>query len=55
MVIPVLSLDGSHAMTRGGDCARQWDATHPALSQAWRGNWERVTLFFAFPTERFVR
>jgi putative transposase len=31
--------------------ARQWDATHPTLSQVWRRNWERVTPFFAFPAE----
>jgi putative transposase len=31
--------------------ARQWDATHPTISQVWRRNWERVTPFFAFPAE----
>jgi putative transposase len=31
--------------------ARQWDATHPTISQVWRRKWERVTPFFAFPAE----
>lgn len=29
----------------------RWDATHPAMSQVWRRNWERVTPFFAFPQD----
>jgi putative transposase len=29
----------------------RWDATHPAIGQIWRRNWERVTPFFAFPSE----
>jgi putative transposase len=29
----------------------KWDASHPAISQVWRRNWERVTPFFAFPAE----
>jgi putative transposase len=31
--------------------ASKWDASHPAISQVWRRNWERVTPFFAFPAE----
>jgi putative transposase len=29
----------------------QWDATHPAISQIWRRNWDHVIPFFAFPAE----
>ncbi len=28
-----------------------WDATHPTIGKIWRQNWERVTPFFAFPSE----
>jgi putative transposase len=31
--------------------AAKWDETYPMISQVWRRNWERVTPFFAFPTE----
>jgi putative transposase len=31
--------------------AAQWDHSHPTISQVWRRNWERVTPFFAFPSE----
>jgi putative transposase len=31
--------------------AAKWDTTHPSISQVWRRNWQRITPFFAFPTE----
>jgi putative transposase len=31
--------------------AAKWDHSHPTISQVWRRNWERITPFFAFPTE----
>jgi putative transposase len=31
--------------------ASVWDATHPAIAQIWRRNWERVIPFFAFPAD----
>lgn len=34
-----------------GEFAAKWDATHPTISQVWRRNWERITPFFAFPTD----
>jgi len=31
--------------------ARQWDASHPTISQIWRRNWARIIPFFAFSPE----
>jgi len=31
--------------------ARQWDGSHPSISQIWRRNWTRIIPFFAFPPE----
>lgn len=31
--------------------SRKWDKTHPAVSQVWRRNWERVIPFFSYPAE----
>jgi putative transposase len=39
------------ALRRLDKFADKWDATHPTISQVWRRNWERITPFFAFPTE----
>jgi len=29
----------------------KWDESHPSIGQSWRRNWERITPFFAYPTE----
>jgi putative transposase len=29
----------------------KWDSKYPTISQSWRRNWERVTLFVIFPHE----
>lgn len=29
--------------------AEQWDNEHPTISQSWRNNWERLTVFFDYP------
>jgi len=29
--------------------AQQWDDQHPTISQSWRNNWERLTVFFDYP------
>ena len=29
--------------------ASRWDITHPAISQIWRRNWNRIIPFFSFP------
>lgn len=34
-----------------GEFEQKWNATHPAIAQIWRRNWQRVTPFFAFPPE----
>jgi putative transposase len=31
--------------------AKSWDGTHPTIRQVWRRNWERITPFFAFPSD----
>lgn len=31
------------------DFAQQWDDQHPTISQSWRNNWERLTVFFDYP------
>jgi len=31
--------------------AKKWDESHPAISQAWRGNWERITPLFTYPQD----
>jgi len=31
--------------------ARQWDVSHPTISQIWRRNWARIIPFFAFSPE----
>jgi putative transposase len=31
--------------------AAAWDGSHPTISQVWRRNWERITPFFAFPSD----
>jgi putative transposase len=30
---------------------RRWSQTHPAISQIWRRNWERIIPFFQYPAE----
>jgi putative transposase len=39
------------ALRRLDQFANKWDATYPTISQVWRRNWDRITPFFAFPTE----
>lgn len=29
----------------------KWDKTHPTIGKSWRGNWDRITPFFAYPPE----
>lgn len=31
--------------------ARKWNGLYPSISQMWRANWERITVFFAHPPE----
>jgi putative transposase len=31
--------------------ATKWDSQFPTISRSWRGNWERVAPFFAYPAE----
>ncbi len=31
--------------------AKKWDTSHPAISQAWRGNWDRITPLFTYPQD----
>lgn len=31
--------------------AEKWDSQFPTISQSWRSNWERITPFFAYPTD----
>lgn len=31
--------------------AAKWDKPNPTISQVWRRNWERITPFFAFPSD----
>jgi putative transposase len=33
------------------EVAQKWYRTHPTISQIWRRNWERITPFFAYPSE----
>ena len=42
---------GEEALRRLDQFAAKWDSTHPTISQVWRRNWDRVTPFFAFPSE----
>lgn len=39
------------ALRRLDEFATRWDATHPTISQVWHRNWERITPFFAFPSD----
>lgn len=29
----------------------KWDKSHPSIGQSWRRNWERITPFFAYPSD----
>lgn len=31
--------------------AQKWDEQFPTISKSWRANWERITPFFAYPTD----
>jgi putative transposase len=31
--------------------AAKWEARYPTISKQWRGNWERLAVFFAYPRE----
>ena len=31
--------------------ASKWDEQHPTISQSWRNNWERLSVFFDYPPE----
>lgn len=31
--------------------AEKWDCEHPTISRSWRANWERLCVFFDYPTE----
>ena len=31
--------------------AGKWDDQHPAISQSWRNNWERLSVFFDYPPQ----
>jgi len=31
--------------------ANKWDEAHPAISQSWRDNWARLSVFFDYPSE----
>jgi len=31
--------------------ADKWDGEHPTISQSWRNNWERLSLFFDYPPQ----
>ena len=42
---------GEEALRRLDQFAAKWDSTHPTISQVWRRNRDRVTPFFAFPSE----
>ena len=33
------------------DFAIKWDVEHPTISRSWRANWERLCVFFDYPTE----
>ncbi len=39
------------AALRLEDFAAKWDAKYPTIAQKWRRNWERLTVFFAYPAE----
>jgi putative transposase len=39
------------AALRLEDFAAKWDAKYPTIAQTWRRNWERLTVFFAYPAE----
>ena len=31
--------------------ARRWDQEHPNISQSWRNNWQRLSVFFDYPPQ----
>ncbi len=31
--------------------AERWDGEHPTISQSWRNNWERLSVFFDYPPQ----
>ncbi len=31
--------------------AERWDQEHPGISQSWRNNWERLSVFFDYPPQ----
>src|SRR5699024_4358910 len=31
--------------------AERWDGEHPSISQSWRNNWERLSVFFDYPPQ----
>lgn len=31
--------------------AERWDEEHPSISQSWRNNWERLSVFFDYPPQ----
>lgn len=31
--------------------AERWDVEHPTISQSWRNNWERLSVFFDYPPQ----
>lgn len=38
--------EAEHALI---EFAERWDDQHPTISQSWRNNWERLTVFFDYP------
>ena len=43
------ALDGDRQLE---EFARKWDGQYPTVSQIWRRNWERITPFFGFLSEK---
>jgi putative transposase len=39
------------AELRLSEFAAKWDKSYPTISQMWRGNWEHLTPFFAYPED----
>ncbi len=39
------------AELRLNEFAAKWDKSYPTISQMWRGNWEHLTPFFAYPED----